>query len=107
MEFLNVGFGELVFLLLIAILVVGPRRAVELARQLGRFISYLQREWRKVQREIVTEVEGLEREMQIVPPESSPRVRRPQQATPVEDNAPSPSVAVEEEEAIVQEDEGP
>jgi sec-independent protein translocase protein TatB len=105
MEFLNVGFGELVFLLLIAILVVGPRRAVQLARQVGRFISYLQREWRKVQREIVTEVQGLEREMQIPPASSSPRTRQPQRATPAVDSSPPPDVPPEERGVVVQEDE--
>lgn len=104
MEFLNVGFGELVFLLLIAILVVGPRRAVQLARQVGRFISYLQREWRKVQREIVTEVQGLEREMQIPPASSAPHTQQSQRTTPPVDSGP-PGVPPEQREVVVQEDE--
>jgi len=59
MDFLNIGSGELVFLILLAILVVGPKRAVELAQQAGRFVSSLRRQWYAVQRDLTAEVEAL------------------------------------------------
>ncbi|MGD1994897.1 MAG: twin-arginine translocase TatA/TatE family subunit [Anaerolineae bacterium] len=62
MEFLNVGTGELLFLVLLAILVIGPRRTVELTRQVGRLLGRLQQEWRSVQRELMTEMRSLEEE---------------------------------------------
>ncbi len=41
MGFMNVGIGELLVVLLIAILVAGPKRAVEIARTLGRLSRQL------------------------------------------------------------------
>lgn len=76
MEFLNIGTGELLFLVLLAILVIGPRRTVELSRQAGRLLARLQTEWRNVQRELMTEMRSLEDEVSThvrgaVPPELS------------------------------------
>ena len=62
MDFFNIGTGELVFLLLIAILVVGPKRAVELAQQSSRFLSRIQKEWRSVQQDVMAEVRTLQNE---------------------------------------------
>jgi sec-independent protein translocase protein TatB len=62
MEFLNIGSAELLFLLLIAILVVGPRRAAELASQSGRLMARLRREWNSVRRDLMAEVASLEQE---------------------------------------------
>ncbi len=62
MDFLNIGSGELVFIALLAILIVGPKRSVQLFQQGGRFMAYLRREWSQVQREILTEVRAVEQE---------------------------------------------
>ena len=43
MNFLNVGPWELMVILAIAILVVGPRRVAELARTIGRFTAQMRR----------------------------------------------------------------
>lgn len=43
MNFLNVGPWELMVILAIAILVVGPRRVAEIARTIGRFTSQIRR----------------------------------------------------------------
>lgn len=59
MDFFNIGTGELVFLVLLAILLVGPKRAVELVQQTGRFAARLQKEWRSVQRDVMAEVQAL------------------------------------------------
>jgi sec-independent protein translocase protein TatB len=72
MEFLNIGTGELLFLLLLAILVIGPRRTVELSRQAGRLLTRLQHEWRNVQRELMTEMRSLEEEATGREPKPSP-----------------------------------
>lgn len=64
MEFLNVGPWELIVVLIIAILVAGPQRMVEIARTLGRvsrqlrslsgdFTTALQREIQAVEDEVV------------------------------------------------------
>lgn len=62
MDFLNIGSGEFVFLILLTILLVGPRRAVEWIQQASRFAARLQQEWRAVQRDVIREVEALKRE---------------------------------------------
>lgn len=62
MDFLNIGSGEFLFLLLLAILLIGPRRAVELVQQVSRFAAHLQREWRAVQQEIAQEWRALQEE---------------------------------------------
>jgi Sec-independent protein translocase protein TatA len=62
MDFFNVGTSELVFLVLLAILLVGPKRAVELVQQVRRLTIRLQREWAAVQQEVITEVQSLQQE---------------------------------------------
>jgi len=75
MEFLNIGTGELIFILLIAILLVGPRRAVELVQQVGQLVARLRQEWMAVQRSVVTEVDALKKEAEALKQEAlSPEV---------------------------------
>ncbi|HEC34316.1 MAG TPA: hypothetical protein ENI37_06315 [Chloroflexi bacterium] len=62
MDFLNIGTGELLFFALLAILLVGPRRAVELMQQAGRFTARVRQEWLSVQQDVVTEIETLRQE---------------------------------------------
>lgn len=54
MDFLNVGLWELVLVLIIAVLVAGPKRMVEIARTLGR----LSRELRDMSREFTTALQA-------------------------------------------------
>ncbi len=67
MEFFNIGSGELLFLVLLAILVVGPKRSVQLMQQAGRLLARLQREWRTIQRDIMTEVQAVRDEVSLEP----------------------------------------
>jgi len=62
MDFLNIGTGEFLLILLLAILLVGPRRAVEMAQQAGQLFARLRKELLTVQRSVVTEVEALKQE---------------------------------------------
>jgi Sec-independent protein translocase protein TatA len=43
MEFFNVGALEMVFLLGLAIIIIGPQKTVELAGQIGRIVANLRR----------------------------------------------------------------
>lgn len=54
MDFLNVGPWELVLVLIIAILVAGPKRMVEIARALGQ----LSRQLRDLSREFTTALQA-------------------------------------------------
>ncbi len=62
MDFLNIGSGEFLFLILLAILLVGPRRAAEWVQQATRFAARLQQEWRAVQRDVLQELRTLQQE---------------------------------------------
>lgn len=62
MDFLNLGSGEFVFLILLAILLVGPKRAVEWVQQASRFAARIRQEWLAVQRDVMKEVQALTKE---------------------------------------------
>jgi len=53
----NLGGPEFVFLLLLALLVFGPRRLPRISRQLGAFVGELRRAWRQAQETIEREAE--------------------------------------------------
>jgi Sec-independent protein translocase protein TatA len=48
MEFLNVGFGELLALALIGLILFGPEDLLRIARTLGGYIRSAQQMWREV-----------------------------------------------------------
>jgi Sec-independent protein translocase protein TatA len=62
MDFFNIGAAELVFILVLAILLVGPKRAVELVQQGRKLLARVQQEWLGVQQSVMTEVEMLKDE---------------------------------------------
>lgn len=60
MEFLNIGAGELLVILFIALLVFGPERLPEIARQIGKAVREFQRlssEATEVIRQAIQEIE--------------------------------------------------
>jgi Sec-independent protein translocase protein TatA len=61
-DFLNVGPWELVLVLLIAILVAGPKRMVEIARTMGQFSRQLRDLSREFTSALQAEVQAAERE---------------------------------------------
>ena len=62
MEFLGVGPLELLVILVIALIVVGPQRLPEIAAQMGRFMRTFQRYTSQVTREFGDTMRELERE---------------------------------------------
>jgi Tat protein translocase TatB subunit len=61
-NFLNVGTWELMFILIIAILVVGPERMVEMARSFGRLSRQLRQMSNEFTATIRAEMAATERE---------------------------------------------
>ena len=57
MDFLNVGGLEFVFLLALAVVLVGPRRAVELTNQIARFVAGARRAINAVKAEVQDEID--------------------------------------------------
>lgn len=62
MEFLGVGPLELLVILVVALIVVGPQRLPEIAAQMGRFMRAFQRYSSQVTREFSETMRDLERE---------------------------------------------
>lgn len=62
MDFLNVGPWELVVVLIIAVLVAGPKRMVEIARTLGEFSRQLRDLSREFTTALQAEVQAAEEE---------------------------------------------
>lgn len=62
-DLMNFGFsGEIVFLLLLALILFGPRRLPELARQMGKFMAEFKRASNDFQSQIHDEIRKLELE---------------------------------------------
>lgn len=61
MEFLNVGFGELLLILLIALLVFGPERLPQMLHQTGRLLAQLRHEAGQLQALFMQETEPMRR----------------------------------------------
>lgn len=57
MNVFGIGFGELLFILVVALLVLGPGKMVELARNLGKSLRDLQRATSEVPRLLSLEEE--------------------------------------------------
>lgn len=59
MEIFNIGLGEIILIFIIALLVFGPERLPELARQTGRFFNQVRGMADEVQRAIMTETQTI------------------------------------------------
>ena len=84
----GLGFGELLLILIIALLVLGPKRLPQLARQLGRGI----REFRSAASEFQASMNDVESSVtkQIHADPSQPEPEEPKSTDNSETNSPSP-----------------
>jgi TatA/E family protein of Tat protein translocase len=64
MNFFNIGPMELILILVIALLVVGPRRLPEVARDLGKAVRDFQRASQELEKEIQKGLDTVEGELQ-------------------------------------------
>lgn len=65
----NIGFAELILVLLIAFLVVGPKDLPKVARALGRFVKYLKIKWAEFVEETdmadtISELKGVKQDLE-------------------------------------------
>lgn len=67
MNFMGIGFMELVVILLVAFLVVGPGRSIDMARQAGKVLGDLRRSFTDVT-DAVTAEERQQQHSQQPPP---------------------------------------
>jgi sec-independent protein translocase protein TatB len=69
------GFGEMAFLFVLALLVFGPKKLPEIARQVGKALNEFKRASNEFRSQIESEISNLERETrpQILPPTEAPQ----------------------------------
>ena len=71
---MNLGFSETAFLVVLGLLLFGPKKLPEIGRQIGRFMAEFKRASAEFQNQLNDEVRQLEREVEeqkrtILPPE--------------------------------------
>ena len=71
---MNLGFSEMVFLFILALLIFGPKQLPEVGRQIGRFMNEFKRASNEFKAQIESEINSLETEVQpqILPPLHAP-----------------------------------
>jgi len=73
---MNLGFPEMAFLFVLALLLFGPKKLPEIGRQIGRALNEFKRASNEFKAQIETEISNLERETsstpQILPPTKAP-----------------------------------
>lgn len=84
---MNLGMPEMIFILLLALVVVGPRRLPELARQLGKYMAEFKRASNEFKQQLESEMLNIEleerakktqEEAKVLPPEQpEERIMRP------------------------------
>jgi len=69
------GFGEMAFLFVLALLVFGPKKLPDIARQVGKVLNEFKRASNEFRSQIESEIANLERETkpQILPPNDPPQ----------------------------------
>jgi len=69
------SFSEMTFLFFLALLVFGPKKLPEIARQVGKALNELKRASNEFRSQVETEIANLERETkpEILPPTEPPR----------------------------------
>ena len=67
---MNLGFTEMLFIFLLALLIFGPRKLPEIGRQLGRSLAEFKRASNEFKNQIEDEVRQLDVEEAIKKPES-------------------------------------
>ena len=69
------GFSETIFLFFLALLIFGPKKLPEIARQIGKVLNELRRASNEFKSQIESEISHLEREQQLnaLPPSEEPK----------------------------------
>jgi len=83
-SFFNIGPWELMVILAIAILLVGPKRVVEISRAIGRITSQMRKLSREFMGTIQAELQAAERDTRRVLESAAGEERRPAASIPAE-----------------------
>jgi Tat protein translocase TatB subunit len=85
----HMGFSETIFLFLLALLIFGPKKLPEIARQVGKALNEFKRASNEFKSQLASEISQLEMESQrqILPPAEPPAgsvAKLPEPVPPVE-----------------------
>ena len=74
-EDMNLGFSEMVFIFLLALIIFGPKKLPEIGRQIGRALNEFKRASNEFKAQVESEIANLERDTtpQILPPAHPPQ----------------------------------
>jgi TatA/E family protein of Tat protein translocase len=93
---MNLGFPEMLFLFLLALLLFGPKKLPEIGRQIGRGLAEFKRASNELKGQLENEMRLLEaedREKKISPPALVPENTVAVSAEPAPANAPTPATS--------------
>jgi sec-independent protein translocase protein TatB len=103
MDFLGVGPGELLVILVLALIVLGPRRLPEVAQQIGKVLGELQRTSAGFRRELNRELALADQEKPVPGADEGKK----SQDWAIPNLQPTASAAVEPSDVSESADEGP
>jgi len=92
----SMGFSETIFLFFLALLIFGPKRLPEIARQVGKVMNDLRRASYDFRSQIETEISNLETDKKPLPPPSRPLgaiASLPAKPEPTAESSPVPTQA--------------
>jgi sec-independent protein translocase protein TatB len=69
----NIGAGEMIFILVAALLILGPSRLPELARGIGKFLREFRRQTDEVRSVVTREFYEMDRDLEREPPRPAPQ----------------------------------
>jgi Tat protein translocase TatB subunit len=72
--------NEMIFIFLLALVVVGPRRLPELVRRVGKFIAELKRASNELKNQLGAEMQNIEWEERAKKPATGPKILPPEQS---------------------------
>jgi len=76
---MNLGLQEMAFILVLALVLVGPRKLPELARQLGKYLAEFKRASNEFRSQLESEMLNMELEERAKKQEEGPKVLPPEQ----------------------------
>ncbi len=78
-EPMNLGLPEMTFILVLALVLVGPRKLPEVARQLGKFLAEFKRASNEFKAQLESEMLNIELEERAKKQDEGPKVLPPEQ----------------------------
>jgi Tat protein translocase TatB subunit len=76
---MNLGLQEMVFILVLALVLVGPRKLPEVARQLGKFLAEFKRASNEFKNQLESEMLNIELEERAKKQDEGPKLLPPEQ----------------------------